>query len=755
MKPFSLENLEKRVFFDVTLTNGLTPGEANYYEVTLGNGGGTRDVILGSTDTVYDYFAYVDSGVPSVGIHQRVRNLFTIATEPVDTGNNTARSVSTVAIPNPGLVSWGYSVEILSAVLPGQTRLTTTYNFASFGGFDLTTLRFFQYLDSDVAAVSDDVLTVEGTVVNNDLVLGTIDPTTLINAAQRPGTGSAGAILTGWAADEFAALQNDILTGAFDADVNGSIDLVALPPGNFPGIGPGFGPEDVTTALEYQFQSIVNASIQTVLGTTLEGVNGPVIEVLGNGLLIDDGDTTPSLNDLTNFGTLTAPVTQTFVIRNRGTATLSLNSNPTVQIVGDAAADFSIVLQPTEFVGAGFTSSFQIRFNPTNSGLRAATVLITSNDTNSTLYDFAIQAGSGAAIAQDVFENDNESSRAGVIGVNGVAQNRTIHASNDVDWATFTVANTSNVVVETNGGAGDTVLQLYGPDTDKVLLTSDDNSGNRDFSRIERVLEPGQYWARVSENGSNARIATYTLSVSATDVNPTPFAFVDAFGTLNINGTELADEIRVTQATGNLQVIRNGTPLFFANAGINRLYVTAGDGNDLVIIGAGVPATMVIGSLGNDVIVGGDANDSLFGGQGDDYIQGGGGNDFIVGRDGNDTLFGQTGNDSIYGTDGNDSIQGGQGNDSLFGELGNDRVYGLVGDDRLGGGKGSDSLDGGGGNDNIVGGLGLDFLTGGAGNDILFARDNGIDTVDGSDGSDSAQIDDLLDTRISIESLIA
>ena len=52
------------------------------------------------------------------------------------------------------------------------------------------------------------------------------------------------------------------------------------------------------------------------------------ITVLGNGLVIEDGDTDPRVDDGTDFGTvaLNATATRTFTIRNDGTQALDRKS---------------------------------------------------------------------------------------------------------------------------------------------------------------------------------------------------------------------------------------------------------------------------------------------------------------------------------------------------------------------------------------------------------------------------------------------
>ncbi len=117
----------------------------------------------------------------------------------------------------------------------------------------------------------------------------------------------------------------------------------------------------------------------------------PDIEVTGNSQVINDGDTTPSTSDNTNFGgVLTGTsLVQTFTINNTGTGVLNLTGTPKVQITG--SSDFTVITQPSSTVAAGGSTTFQIQFTPSSAGLKTATVQIANNDGDENPYDFVIQ----------------------------------------------------------------------------------------------------------------------------------------------------------------------------------------------------------------------------------------------------------------------------------------------------------------------------------------------------------------------------
>ncbi len=125
------------------------------------------------------------------------------------------------------------------------------------------------------------------------------------------------------------------------------------------------------------------------------------IAVEGNAININDGDITPSTTDFTDFGstaTSGGTVVRTFTIRNFGSSPLSLTGTPKVVITGANAADFAVTAQPASTVAAGGSTTFQVTFDPSANGLRAATLSIDNNDANEGAFDFAIQ-GTGANAA--------------------------------------------------------------------------------------------------------------------------------------------------------------------------------------------------------------------------------------------------------------------------------------------------------------------------------------------------------------------
>ena len=135
---------------------------------------------------------------------------------------------------------------------------------------------------------------------------------------------------------------------------------------------------------------------------TTYDADSPEIAVSGNFVNIADGDATPLVNDNTDFGvagTFAGTVTRTFTIQNTGGGLLNLTGSPKVALSGAHAADFTITAQPASPVAPiTGTTTFQVTFDPSGSGLRTATVSIANDDTNEDPFDFSIQGEGDDAV---------------------------------------------------------------------------------------------------------------------------------------------------------------------------------------------------------------------------------------------------------------------------------------------------------------------------------------------------------------------
>jgi Ca2+-binding RTX toxin-like protein len=257
-------------------------------------------------------------------------------------------------------------------------------------------------------------------------------------------------------------------------------------------------------------------------------------------------------------------------------------------------------------------------------------------------------------------------------------------------------------------------------------------------------------------------------------------------GTLNIVGTDVAEDVRVYVATsgpssGKLVVedrygsgpilvgITEFNPsqvtsiVFYGEGGDDRftfgysagrsipLITFAGNGNDTIRSGTGVD--YIFGGAGNDTLYGNFGRDQIYGDSGDDVLRGDESADYLSGGSGNDTIFGgypDLSGPGLIVIDEDDELHGGPGDDILNGEMGDDLIYGEDGNDYLIGGEwdslggANDILYGGNGNDYLYGMYGDDQLYGGAGDDYLYGLEGndylygeaGLDRLYGDEGND-------------------
>ena len=129
----------------------------------------------------------------------------------------------------------------------------------------------------------------------------------------------------------------------------------------------------------------------------------PEMNIRGNGTTIVDGDTTPSLSDFTDFGSITVAggvVRHVFTVENIGGDPLTLTGNPRIANAGANAADFLVTIVPaTPINGPTGTSTFEIAFAPSGFGVRSASLSIANNDSDENPYNFNIQGtGTGDSI---------------------------------------------------------------------------------------------------------------------------------------------------------------------------------------------------------------------------------------------------------------------------------------------------------------------------------------------------------------------
>jgi hypothetical protein len=142
-----------------------------------------------------------------------------------------------------------------------------------------------------------------------------------------------------------------------------------------------------------------------IQGNAFTSVPTPEIDLQGNTISIANGDSIPSVNDWTDFGStqiLTNPQTKTFTIRNYGGSNLNLTGAPLVSISG--STDFVLTTTPTTPIVSLGGTTFSVEFNPSSLGTKTGTITIANNDPDEAPYTYTIQ-GKGI---QTFFDSDGD-----------------------------------------------------------------------------------------------------------------------------------------------------------------------------------------------------------------------------------------------------------------------------------------------------------------------------------------------------------
>ena len=206
----------------------------------------------------------------------------------------------------------------------------------------------------------------------------------------------------------------------------------------------------------------------------IRGVVGPEITVLGQGLSIADGDTSPRLTDGTDFGEVAVggtAITRTFTVRNDGGGTLTLGA-----VV--VPTGFTLVEGLATSLAPGASDTFTVRLDTAVAGTKTGDIVFTSNDPSESPYNFRITGvvgpeitvlGQGLSIVDgDTSPRLTDGTDFGEVAVGGTAITRTFTVRND-GGGTLTlgavVVPTGFTLIERSGdepGAGG-VGHVHGP----------------------------------------------------------------------------------------------------------------------------------------------------------------------------------------------------------------------------------------------------------------------------------------------------
>ncbi|MCB0178280.1 MAG: choice-of-anchor D domain-containing protein, partial [Anaerolineae bacterium] len=120
--------------------------------------------------------------------------------------------------------------------------------------------------------------------------------------------------------------------------------------------------------------------------------SGPVpdITLAGNGQVIANGDTSPSLLDGTDFDAVTIgqALTHTFTISNDGDLDLTLSGSPAITLTGGSL--FTVTQPASTTLAAGESTTFTLAFAPQSEGSFTDTVTIANDDPDESTYSFVV-----------------------------------------------------------------------------------------------------------------------------------------------------------------------------------------------------------------------------------------------------------------------------------------------------------------------------------------------------------------------------
>jgi autotransporter-associated beta strand protein len=288
-------------------------------------------------------------------------------------------------------------------------------------------------------------------------------------------------------------------------------------------------------------------------------------------------------NDSKDFGRVGLGLEKslTFTVRNTGLGDLFLTSLPRVAIGGINAAEFTVTAEPSATVAAAGTTTFTVKFVPSESGPRSAQISIANNDSNKNPFVINL-SGTGLGPQEIAVEEP-----AGTdIPINGSR-----------DFGSV-VIETSKPLTFTIRNNGDLPLNLSG--TSQVVISG---TNAADFTV---TTQPA---ATIAANGATTFTVSFApstvagprsakLSIANDDSNENPFE-------INLSGTGiLPPEIAVEQPVGT-NIATSGTQAF-GNVGLgltNSLTFTIRNSGDLPLSLSGTTRVAISGTNADDFTV--------------------------------------------------------------------------------------------------------------------------------------------------------
>lgn len=297
------------------------------------------------------------------------------------------------------------------------------------------------------------------------------------------------------------------------------------------------------------------------------------ITLTGNATAITTGETTPILENSTNFGGAdsagSSPVTVTYTIENSGSGALTLTGSTPVTISGADSQFFKVSKQPGASVAQGASTTFTITFTPTAVGVDTATVTIASSDPAGP-FTFAIK-GTGTTTGAVTLLGNGQFIDAGE--TTPTSANWTDFGVTDAN-GTLTLSRTytlENLTDSTLNTIGSDPVTITGSGASDFTVTTQPNSGITDGS-------PASF--TINFTPTTAGVETAEVSIATSDPGGTFTFEIQGDGlTMTAVGTQglLIDTTTPGRGTPTAQ---NNEILVMAYAG----YLTDGTLFDSVLL---------------------------------------------------------------------------------------------------------------------------------------------------------------------------
>jgi surface protein len=230
----------------------------------------------------------------------------------------------------------------------------------------------------------------------------------------------------------------------------------------------------------------------------------PEINLQYNGFDIDSGESI----DLGAINVGGASAYKTFIIENVGAGDLDLLGTPKVLLQGAHTTDFTVIQhQLSSPIAPNTSQSFEVRFNPTQLGIRQASLLIYNNDYDENPYIIQL-TGEGLGVPDIHLSQNGVEKPSGSVfnfGIVGI-----LHPSAPFE---FVVRNTgsSNLVLQNGKNGFVTISGAHAKDFRVTKISS--NS----------VLAPGQsanFVVQLFPSATGIRQANLTIQSNDPDENP-------------------------------------------------------------------------------------------------------------------------------------------------------------------------------------------------------------------------------------------